>query len=156
MNVGIIIHSDTGKTLFVAEQIQKKLMEKGLNVNVERVTAVKQSPHSKKQIVLENVPDPGNYDAVILGAPVWNFSLSPVMKLFLKECGDKLKDKTKGCFITQGLAYRWMGANRAIKQFKKLCSEKGFTFETSAVVNWQNKSREKMIENAANVFAELF
>ncbi len=151
MNIGIIIHSHTGNTLFVAEKIQERLLAAGHTVNVERVKAVDENPNSSKPVVLEEIPSLDSYDAVIVGAPVWGFSLSPVMKMYLEKA--EIKDKIKGCFVTQHFSKAWLGGNRAVRQIKKACQAKGCGVNTSAVINWSNKQREEQINGAAEMFA---
>lgn len=153
MNIGIIIHSHTGNTLMVAEKIMEKLVEKGHTVNVQRVKAVNENPNSRQPIVLEEMPSIEEYDCVIIGAPVWAFSLSPIMKMYLTEL--KSAQKIKACFVTQQLPKKWMGGNRSIRQIKKLCAQKGGELKASLIINWSSKNRDQLIEQTVNAACEI-
>ena len=154
MNIGIIIHSHTGNTLFVAEKIMQKLIQKGHTVNVERVKAVNEKPNLKEPIVLEVVPPIDEYDSVIIGSPVRGFSLSPLMKLYLRNLNSC--DKIEACFVTQNFPKKWLGGNSAVKQIKKLCGQKSGGIKAAAIVNWGSNHREELIENAVNAVCEIF
>lgn len=107
MNIGIIVHSQTGHTLSVAEKLMKSLTLKGHDVTLGRVTAEDESPRAS-EIQLQTIPIVEDYDCLFFGAPVWGYSLSPVMKLYLTQL-ITLKDKRIGCFVTQLFPYSWMG-----------------------------------------------
>lgn len=141
MKVGIIVHSHTGNTLFIAEKLQQAMKDGGHSVQVERVTAV--DPQAKK-IELKDVPDISQYDTVIFAAPVWAFSLSPVMALYLKQV-PRLEGKAIGCFVSQGLPFPWLGGTRAIRQMVTACEALGGTVYGTGIVNWTNKGKEKGI-----------
>ncbi len=105
MRIGILVHSMTGHTLLVAERIEKKLQEQGYDCRVERVSAHDEEALSKGQakLTLDSTPDPKPYDALVLGAPVWGFSLSKVMAAYLKLLPG-LSGKKIACFVTQSLS----------------------------------------------------
>lgn len=148
MNVGIIVYSQTGNTLSVAQKLKEAVLAKGHTAVLERVEAVNDAPNSKQPPRLTKAPDPSAYDAVVFGAPVHGFSLCPVMKLYLAQC-PKLRGKPVCCFVTQHLKKPWMGGNRAIKQIRALCGEKGAINRESGVVNWTAPGRDAQIDAVA-------
>lgn len=156
MNIGIIIHSQTGNTLSVAEKLKKSLILKGHDVTLQQVTDKGESSH-KSKIQLQTIPTIEDYDCLFFGAPVWGYSLSPVMKLYLAQLLT-LKDKRVGCFVTEFFPYSWMGGSRAVNQMIKLCSQKGAKASKIGVVNWSNRKRsnktDSVIENAINLLKE--
>ncbi len=154
MKIGIIVHSHTGNTLGVAEKLMDTLTSAGNTVAIERVTAVNEDPSAAGNIQLKTIPDITSYDHLIFAAPVRAFSLSPVMKLYLKQLSS-LKDKKVSCFVTQHFAFPWMGGNNAIKQVKRACESKGASISNTGIVNWSNKSREKMISNVIEKLCEI-
>lgn len=143
MNIGIIIHSYSGNTLSVAEEIKNELVEQGHTVIIDRVTAVNEDPNSAGNVQLKTIPEISNYDVLIFGAPVRAFSLSPVMKLYLTGL-NSLKGKKIGCYVTQQLPFPWMGGNNAVRQMVKFCKTKGAAVLETGIVNWSNKKTEKI------------
>jgi flavodoxin len=146
MKIGIIIHSLTGNTLSVAEKLQAALTAQGHTVELKRVTAVNETPNSRNSIALENAPSITAYDAVIFGAPVRGYSLSPVMNLYLKQLQALTGKKVAG-FVTEHFPKPWMGGNHSIKQMVRLIAQKGGKIMDTGVVNWTNKVREEQIKD---------
>lgn len=144
MKIGIIIHSHTGNTLSVGERLKESLAAGGHTVQLERVTAVNEDPNSREPVRLKSIPDIVQYDAVILGAPVRAFSLSPVMKAYLSQM-TKLSGKKICCFVTEYFPKPWMGGNRSIKQMIRAIEQKGGKVASAGVVNWSAKAREEQI-----------
>ena len=144
MKIAIVIHSKTGNTLSVAQKIKQELLKAGHLVNVEQVTAVNEESAAQGSVQLKDIPDISTYDAVIFGAPVHAFSLSRVMKEYLSKI-DVLSGKKVGCFVTQQLAYAWLGGNRAVGQMKKACESKGTNVLVTGIVSWSHKQREDRI-----------
>lgn len=147
MNVGIIIFSRTGNTLSVAEKIRDACAAQGHTVVIERVTAEDEDPNSRP-VQIKTAPDPARFDAVIFGAPVQAFSLSPVMKTYL-ESMPPLEGKHVRCFVTQHFPKAWMGGNQALGQMKRLCRLKGADIVETGNVNWMSKARPEQIASVA-------
>jgi menaquinone-dependent protoporphyrinogen IX oxidase len=146
MKIGIIIHSHTGNTLSVGERLKQSLLAGGHTVQLERVAAVNEDPNSRERISLKSVPDITQYDAVIIGAPVRAFSLSPVMKAYLSQLPD-MCGKKAACFVTQHFPKPWMGGSHSIKQMIHAIEQKGGKLMDTGVVNWTSKAREKQIDD---------
>lgn len=141
MKIGIVVHSKTGNTLLVAQKIKQEFLNAGHTVNLEQVMAVDEEAAAQGKVQLKNIPDISGYDVVVFGAPVHAFSLSRVMKEYLSKTAS-LSGKKIGCFVTQQLAYAWMGGNHAIGQMKKACESKGTSVSVTGIVNWSRKQRE--------------
>lgn len=149
MKIGIIVHSHTGNTLSVAKVIKEKLINLGHEANIEQVTAVNENPSETKNIQLKAIPDIDIYDAVIFGAPVRGFSLSPVMKLYLSQLMS-MNGKKVSCYVTQYFPFPWMGGKQSIEQFVNECRLKKANVTTTGIVNWSSKKREKMITDLSD------
>ncbi len=143
MKIGIMVHSDTGNTLAVAQRLQAELEKAGHSAQVERVAALGGEKDPKK-MQLEKLPVIDGYDALALGAPVQAFNLSQVMKLCLPEL-PSLHGKKVVCFVTQFFPFPWMGGNNAIGQIKQLCSSKKGKVLATGIVNWSRRDREQRI-----------
>jgi len=141
MNVGIVVYSWSGNTLSVAEKLKARLAEAGHTADVVQVQVVGERKQGAREFELDALPDLASYDGLVFGAAVEAFSLSPVLKAYLKKV-DSLVGKKVACLVTQQFPYPWMGGNRAIRQMRKLCKAKGGTVVDSAIVNWAKSRRE--------------
>ena len=147
MNIGIIIFSRTGNTLAVAEHVRDTCIAQGHTVVIERVVAEDDDPNSRP-VRIKQAPDPVRFDAVIFGAPVQAFSLSPVMKAYLADI-PPLEGKHVRCFVTQHFPKAWMGGNQALGQMKRLCRLKGADVAETGNVNWTSKATPEQIASVA-------
>jgi flavodoxin len=158
MNIGILVHSQTGHTHSVAQRIEKKLTEQGHTCRIEQIRARDEEAISKGQVMqpiqLINPPDPLAYDALILGAPVWGFSLSKIMNAYLDRL-PKLSGKKVACFITQSFPHPIFGGNRSLRQLKSACQQMGASVYASGIVNWSNSRREDQIENLVKSLSQI-
>lgn len=150
MKIGIIIYSQTGNTLSVAESIKSKLLK--YNVTIERIGLVDSTIPRKEPFKLKTIPDVNSYDVIIFGSLVEAFSLSPVMKEYIKQI-KSLKGKKVFGFVTEYFPYAWMGGNNAIKQMKELCKKLDTNILETYVINWKNKKRLDIIEDVSNSIA---
>ncbi len=153
MKVGIIVHSHTGNTLKAAEKVRERLREKGHEAVLLRVSA-KNEERDRKNIILIEKPDTDCYDALVFGAPVWAFSLSPVMREYLTQI-KSLKGKRVGCLVTMGLPRPWMGGKRAVRQMSELCRAKGADVAAAELILWQSKNLDQYIEAAAEKLSSV-
>jgi flavorubredoxin len=145
VNIGIIVHSDTGNTYSVAKRILEALLREGHSVSLKKVIAIDDKQKDIRKIQLKTIPDVGAYDALIFGAPVRGFSLSPVLSAYLSQI-PSLQGKQIECFVTQFFPYPWMGGNRAIKQMKDICQLKNGKVIETGIVNWSSKHRNEKID----------
>ncbi len=147
MKTGIIVYSQTGNTLSVAEKLKEKLAAAGHSAEIEQVTIAGGRKSGDRAFQLETRPDVAQYDALIFGSAVEAFSLSAVLATYLRGIGS-LEGKKVACLVTQSFPYPWMGGNRAIRQMRRICESKGATVRGSAVVNWAKARREKTTAQA--------
>ena len=120
----IIYYSYTGNTKKIATTLQTKLdcdileLEPSVpfSSNYDEVVAeyqnnetVKKTPELKPISVALS-----NYDEIILGTPVWWYTISPVMRSFLKN--NDLSAKKVYVFATNA---GWLG--RTFKEYASLC-----------------------------------
>lgn len=154
MKIGIIIHSKTGNTELVGQKLKDKFLLDKHFVSVEKVAAENDEQMEFSKIKLVSSPDLSSFDAIIFGAPVRAFSLSPIMTAYLKGLGT-LEGKQTACFVTQQLPFPWMGGNRAIKQMSALIAAKGGKSMGSGIVNWSGKDRDRRIEDVVGSIAAL-
>lgn len=127
MNTLILVHSKTGITMKLAEAIRTEAIRRGHQttlLTLETDRGVK--PQSIREPIgfhITNLPDPADFDLILIGGPVWAFSASPVAYQALAELPD-LPGKRFAAFGSHGLPFRFMGANSAQKAMDKLAREK--------------------------------
>ena len=155
MNIGMIIYSQTGNTYSVAMKLKEKLSAAGHSVNIERVEVSGEVRPGVTSFQLKTRPEVDTYDALVFGAPVQAFSLSPVMTSYLKQIAS-LQNKKVACLVTEFLPYPWMGGNQAIRQMRKICESKGATVCGSGIVNWSRARREEQIIEVVDRLSRLF
>lgn len=156
MNIGIIVYSQTGNTFSVAQKLQEKLHASGHTVTVERIGPVGEERLRTGDVLIEELPDISQYDALVYGSPVQGFTLAPAMKGCLKQF-PPFEGKKVACLVTMMFPYSWLGGTRAIRQMRSLCQEKGGTVQGTAIINWASKNRrEQQIADTVNRFADIF
>jgi hypothetical protein len=155
MKIGIIVYSQTGNTLSIAEKLKERLAAAGHSVEIEQVTVAGGRKAGDKEFRLDARPEVEQYDAIVFGSAVEAFSLSPVLTAYLRGIGT-LGGKTVACLVTQFFPYPWMGGNRAIRQMRRICLAKAGSVHGSAVVNWAKSRRETTTARAVNRLSGLF
>lgn len=157
MKIGIIVHSHTGNTYSVAQELKGKLEAAGHSVGLESVTAADEDQADARRVRLTGKPEISSYDALILGAPVRGFSLSPAMTAYLNQLGS-LANKKVACFLTEFFPSPVMGGNQAMKQMKELCAKKGTEACETGIINWSNINRKRriaeLVERLDNMFRQ--
>lgn len=96
----------------------------------------------KSTVEIEDINiDFDNYDEIIIGSPVWWYSVTAVIRSFLKE--NNLERKTIVPFVTNA---GWLG--RTFKEIKELC-------ENSNVINEMNIEFESYSDNLVTSIDEI-
>jgi flavodoxin len=155
MKIGIVVHSQTGHTLSVAEQLKDKLIGAGHSVNIERIMPDDDKQTDPKKIRIVNIPDLSPYETLVFAAPVQAFNVSPVMKAYLAQL-PSIQNKKVACFVTKSLPFHWTGGNQAISFMKKGCESRGGTVVGTGIVNWNSKDREKRIADIVEKLSAAF
>lgn len=122
----IIFYSYTGHTKYIANLISEKLHCEVLELKPtipystdynSVVDEYQNNEHAKSTPTLELLDiDLAKYDNIILGTPVWWYTITPPVRTFLKE--NDLKGKTIIPFATNA---GWLG--RTFKEIKELCPD---------------------------------
>ncbi len=156
MKIGLIVHSVTGNTLKVANQLQTVLTDKGHEVELKEIkTAGKVNPGETEANFTE-LPSLDGYDALIFGSHTEAFQLEQTMKLYFKQL-ENLKGFNVVCISTHQLPFKWLGGNSAVNKMKAMCEERGAIVLGTVVVDWSPKSkREEKIQAAVNIISSLF
>jgi flavodoxin len=155
MNIGIVVYSQTGNTLSVAEKLKDRLISAGHAASIERLAPVLANPKDPLSFHFDALPDLAGYDALVFAAPVQGFSLSQVMAAYLPLMPD-LTGRKAACFVTKQLASAWTGGNKAIAQMTKAVEDKGGTVCGTGMIMWSSKQREKELEEMVEKVGCLF
>jgi len=152
MKIGIIVYSETGNTLSVAEKLIEALRKRGEEPILDRITTVgKPNPSDRANVQLDHIPDVTKYDALVFASPVQAFSLAVPMFKCIGQIAP-LDGRKTALFLTQHFPYPWLGGNRGMAQLEKGLLAKGALIGKAGIVNWSNKQRaaqiEEVIENA--------
>ena len=108
----------------MAEKVRDELEKKGYEVAFHRLKIEGGWHQGIKEIRFEEPPDAAAYDALVFGSPVEAFSLSPVMKTYLKDVG-MLEGKKIALLVTQHFPSPSLGGNRAVRYMEKACAGRG-------------------------------
>ena len=153
MKIGIMVHSQTGNTLSVAEKIQERLAKEGHSTELKKIIPFKESDPRPEDVRFQAKPPVDGYEALIFAAPVWGFSLSAVMRAYLDDMELASKPVVLG-FVTHAFPLPWMGGTRAIRQMEGLCQAKGLRILGTGIINWSRKDREKQILDLTEQFVK--
>ena len=154
MKAGIIVYSNTGHTLSVAQRLQERLISAGHSVDLAKIEADAPKPSSPQDVRLKTAPDIGGYDIVIFAAPVHGGALAPAMRVYLSQLVS-LDGKRIGGFVTQTFPFACMGGTSAIRQMKGLCETKGGQMTETGIVNWSSRKREEKIADTIGRLAKV-
>ena len=154
MKIGILVFSETGNTLSVAERLLEKYKADGHEAVIDRIT-VKGVARAGAPAPLDNRPDPSGFDAVVFAAPVQAFSLAQAMKAYLGQV-ESLSGKPVALFTTQHLKRPWLGGNHAIRQMSAACTAKGGKLCGTGIVNWSRPDREDLIAKVVDDLGKAF
>lgn len=120
----VVYYSYTGHTRMIAENIQKKL-----NCDILEIKPVKEYSKDYNQVVSEEQNngssnkkpeiqkinnDLSKYDEIIIGSPVWWYTIAPVIRTFLTE--NDLSGKIIKPYATNA---GWLG--HTFQEIQKLC-----------------------------------
>lgn len=151
MNKLVVYHSYTGHTKMIANMIKEKLncdileLKPKIAFSSDYQSVVDEYQNNEKEkstVEIEDINiDFDNYDEIIIGSPVWWYSITPVIRSFLKE--NNLERKTIVPFATNA---GWLG--RTFKEIKELC-------ENSNVINEMNIEFESYSDNLVTSIDEI-
>ena len=153
----LVFHSYTGNTKVIAEKI-KELIDCDMvelepivpfSKDYQQVVDEYQNNSIKEEVKIKKVDvDLNDYNKIIVGSPVWWYTITPVITTFLKE--NDLSGKTIYPFATNA---GWLG--HSFQDIKKLCPnsnvENGLNVVFSDYENHRirtdKKEKKKLIKN---------
>ena len=154
MKIGIVVYSQTGNTLSVAEKLKVKLESAGRQTVIERITLAS-DPKDIQNIRFNPLPDLAGYDALVFAAPVQAFGLCAVMKAYLPQM-PALNGRKAACFTVKHWTSAWTGANSALKQLSAAVENKGGTVLGTGFVGFKSKQLGRDVKELVDKLAGLF
>jgi menaquinone-dependent protoporphyrinogen IX oxidase len=109
MKVLVVFYSRTGTTRKLAEFLSKKLEAevdeiidlKKRNGPIGYMIAGKDAT-LKRETKIRFKKDPEKYDLVIIGTPIWAWTITPAVRAYLNQNKENLKEKKLAFFCTMG------------------------------------------------------
>ena len=149
----LVYFSYTGNTRIIAKYILEKLNCDVLELhpkdkyleNYQEVVDEYQSNESGKKIC-ELMPysvDLSKYDTLIIGSSVWWYTITPVIRIFLKQ--NSLAGKTVIPFATNA---GWIG--KTFKEVKELCSDSDVKNEMNIIFT-ENYAEHKLKTSSSEI-----
>ncbi|MDR3012338.1 MAG: flavodoxin-like domain-containing protein [Chitinispirillales bacterium] len=147
MKIAIVIHTSTGHTLKFAQAIRDAIEAKNQGHEVDILglrtigTASPAFIPGGGRFTIKSPPEIDEYDAVLVGGPVWVFGPSPVVMQYIVEDIRTLKGKKALSFVTM-----WgFGGKRALRKMDNELEASGADMlEGEALVYFMKANVEKM------------
>lgn len=150
-HIGIFYYSLTGTTEEFANVIAKALINEKNHIEIAKIKTNVEVTGPYQKFGILNLPDFSTYDFILIGGPVWAFSICPVVAEFIKK-SKGLSNKKVIPFITMGFPLTFLGGNQSLKQMSKLIKENGGIALSGVVVTKLfHKINEMMEERAMQV-----
>jgi flavodoxin len=147
MKIGIIIHTQSGHTAHFARAIAAKFNSNGHEAEIEMLrTSGQVSPGSRK-FTIKNSPEVEQFDAILLGGPVWAFKASPVIMAYLSQL-NHIKNKKVLSFVTMMLPFTFMGGKQAIKAMNQELEASGGNVLPGEILQFFFKANPQKMEQA--------
>ena len=146
----IVYYSRTGTTKKVAEQIAHRLGAKSEEIidlkkrkgPIGYIVAGKDATQKKHTKLGPYNKNPKDYDVIIIGTPIWAWTITPAVRTYLHDHKNVLKNKSLAFFCTMGGS----GDKNAFEEMQKLSGVKPKA--TLALLSrdvWGNNYEQKII-----------
>jgi flavodoxin len=129
MNIGIIVHSQSGHTAYVAKAIAEYFRVKGHDVDCKLILTSGMTKPGSKRFTICNTPDEddvNSYDVIIFGAPVWGFKPCRVITKYIGWLKN-MDNKKMMSIVTMALPWKSFGGNQSILGMNNKLRETGGT-----------------------------
>jgi len=137
MNVGIIVYSHTGNTRQFADRIAEALEQKGHVVSLTQLQTDAPVKPGQAQLegtfALTNTPDCTDYDAIVVGGPVWGGGPSPVIVEGIGAL-QSIAGKRAVPFCTMGFPFRNLGGTQSLRRLGEYLRAQGADVQEGHVV----------------------
>jgi flavodoxin len=138
MNIGIIVHSQSGHTAALAKAIAERFRSAGHEVDITPLMTSGLYKPGSHNFTISNTPeeeDLARCDAALFGGPVWGFKASPVIMEYLRWL-TKLNGKKTMSFVTKGLPWKSFGGYQAIRAMDEQLEASGGTVLPGEILHY--------------------
>ena len=138
MNIGIIIHSQSGHTAALAKAIAGKFRQNNHEVTIKSLQTSGLTKPGSRHFSISNTPDEEEmegFDIILFGGPVWAFKASPVIMEYLRWL-KKLNGKKALSFVTMGFPYKSLGGTRALRSMNEEIKASGGTILPGEILHY--------------------
>lgn len=139
MKTAIIYYSKTGHTKEVCERVSKEIDSDLLSIKARF-----DSP-DQDTVELIDPPTVTGYERLVIASPVHGFSLSRIMRAYLKGLKD-LRGMNIDLVVTHFFPFRFLGANQALHLMRKMIEKRGGKVSSATSIGWSLR-REKDIRD---------
>lgn len=154
MNIQLLVHSQTGNTLFVANALKEAIEPINPEITLTHIEADNEREMNTDRIAITKLPDCSNADLIVLAGPVRGGSPSPAILKTIETLGS-MQGKQCVVFTTEFFPYDWMGGSRAVSRMEKELTARGAHVTRHAIIHWKRKDREKQIDQFITTFKTL-
>jgi len=152
MKASIVVFSQTGHTIFFARAVAEHLGKVGYDVDIELLRTRKFARPHARDIELRKIPDPSQYDVIVVGGPVWGFEVNPVTAAYLDSI-ETLKGKRAAAIATHALP-KALGCTRALRRLTGKLEALGAQVAHTEGLHWLFSVNRRRMEEAAKRIAE--
>lgn len=155
MKIGIVFHSQSGRTRELAGMAAEALRARGHEADLLSIEPVVAPQPHQKGVELKSVPDCSGYDMLMVGGPIWAFGMSPVTMAFAGQ-SKALSGRRVMPFATMSFPFRFMGGMQGIAGLSKALRASGAAVLPGVVgAAWAKKSPSAKQEVVARILAGM-
>lgn len=154
MRIGIIVYSQTGHTLQVAQELLQCLSAAGHDLTLEQVETAGPVRPGAKAAELKTAPAVDSYDALVLASPAHGGLPAAGMMSYLDQL-PSLEGKRVGLLATGAFPAKW-GSVQTMAKMAETVAARGATVCGSASVGWWSLNRKRQIAKAVDSLSGHF
>jgi NAD(P)H dehydrogenase (quinone) len=158
MNIGIIVHSQSGHTAALAKAIAEHFRASGHEVDIKALMTSGLTKPGSRNFSISNTPEQEEidaFDAILFGGPVWGFKASPVIREYLAWL-KKLKGKKVLSFVTMGFPWKTLGGHQAIRAMNEELEASGGTVLPGEILHYFfGFNKQRLQETVARIYKNV-
>jgi hypothetical protein len=151
MSVEILVHSQTGHCLSVAETLAGRARAAGHRASLIRIVPSDEKETDLEKLSITPVPQDAGADLYVIGAPVHAFSATPAIRKAVAQM-PFLDGKPVVLFATEFLP---IGGTHTLKQLEEAVTGQGGQVVATGIIHWERKDRAEQIEAFSRQFSQL-
>jgi NAD(P)H dehydrogenase (quinone) len=158
MNIGIIVHSQSGHTAAAAKAIAEKFRSNGHEVDIKLLLTSGMAKPGSRNFTISNTPEDEEiaaFDAIIVGGPVWRFKASPVIREYL-DWLKKIEGKKALAIVTMAFPWKSWGGEKAIHTMNEGLRASGATVLQGEIIRYFfGFNKAKLAEAVERVYKSI-